>query len=31
MKRHATTNWNGSGKEGEGKLSTQSTVIISSL
>lgn len=27
MKRHATAVWNGSGKEGNGTLSTQSTVL----
>ncbi len=27
MKRHATANWQGSGKEGNGLLSTQSTVL----
>ena len=27
MKRNATTVWNGSGKEGKGTLSTQSTVL----
>jgi osmotically inducible protein OsmC len=27
MKRNATANWKGSGKEGKGKLSTQSTVL----
>jgi osmotically inducible protein OsmC len=27
MKRHATANWKGSGKEGKGLLSTQSTVL----
>jgi osmotically inducible protein OsmC len=27
MKRQATAVWNGSGKEGNGKLSTQSTVL----
>ena len=27
MKRHATAIWNGSGKEGSGNLSTQSTVL----
>ena len=27
MKRHATAVWNGSGKEGNGHLSTQSTVL----
>jgi osmotically inducible protein OsmC len=27
MKRHATANWKGTGKEGKGLLSTQSTVL----
>ncbi len=27
MKRHATAHWEGSGKEGKGNLSTQSTVL----
>jgi osmotically inducible protein OsmC len=27
MKRNATANWKGSGKEGKGKLSTQSSVL----
>src|SRR3978361_416941 len=27
MKRHATAVWNGSGKEGSGNLTTQSTVL----
>ena len=27
MKRHATAVWNGSGKEGKGNLTTQSTVL----
>jgi lipoyl-dependent peroxiredoxin len=27
MKRHATAIWNGTGKDGNGKLSTQSTVL----
>ncbi len=27
MKRHATANWQGTGKEGKGNLSTQSTVL----
>jgi osmotically inducible protein OsmC len=27
MKRHATANWTGSGKEGKGNLSTQSTTL----
>lgn len=27
MKRHATANWQGSGKEGKGDLTTQSTVL----
>ena len=27
MKRHATAGWNGSGKEGKGHLSTQSTTL----
>ncbi len=27
MKRHATANWAGSGKEGKGNLTTQSTVL----
>lgn len=27
MKRHATAVWNGTGKEGKGNLSTQSTVL----
>jgi lipoyl-dependent peroxiredoxin len=27
MKRHATAVWNGTGKDGNGKLSTQSTVM----
>src|SRR3712207_569190 len=30
MKRNATAIWNGSGKEGSGKLSTQSTVLSQS-
>lgn len=29
MKRHATAVWNGSGKEGNGQLTTQSTVLSS--
>lgn len=27
MKRHASTNWQGTGKEGKGTLTTQSTVL----
>lgn len=27
MKRHASANWQGTGKEGKGKLSSQSTVL----
>ena len=27
MKRHATAVWNGSGKEGSGQVSTQSTTL----
>ena len=30
MKRHATANWQGSGKEGKGKLSTKSSVLNNS-
>jgi lipoyl-dependent peroxiredoxin len=29
MKRHATAVWNGTGKDGNGKLSTQSTILDS--